>query len=307
MKPPHKIKHMPLGLNRSHVLAVFFILWTITLSSIPDNLAVISDYFSFFFLGILGALFANATGAGGGVVFIPMFNQLGFTDIQAVATSFSIQCFGMTAGALAWFRSYQKETQPLATWQSFWPIIMVTSLTSILGLWTAYLSNIHAPAALHESFSLFSIALGIGILVSVYVAHQGKPREKAPFIDLIALALIGYFGGLITAWLSVGVGELMAIYLIIRRYEVAFAVATAVLVSAFTVWASTVQHWLIDPQYYWQVILFAGPGALLGGVAGRKVVSYLPARRLKIFFALWILIVGISTSGIPDLIKSWWQ
>ena len=92
-----------------------------------------------------------------------------------------------------------------------------------------------------------------------------------------------------------GVGEVMAIYLILRRFDVAMAVASAVLVSAFTVWASTPQHWFLEPNVYWQVLLFAGPGALIGGFVARKLVAMLSARKLKVFFALWVLIVGIST------------
>ncbi|WP_232824718.1 sulfite exporter TauE/SafE family protein [Algibacillus agarilyticus] len=307
MKTQYKITALPFHTNRANIIAVFFIIWGITLSTIPNTLVILTDYFSFFFLGILGATFANATGAGGGVVFIPMFNQLGFSEAQAVATSFTIQCFGMSAGAIAWYSHYQKERKTDSNWQAFWPIITLATIASILGLWTTYGLNLNSPASLHESFSLFSIFLGVCILASVYLINAGHVQKKLRPLDIIALAAISYVGGLITAWLSVGVGELVAIYLIVRRYEVTLAVATAVVISAFTVWASTPQHWFIAPEYYWQVILFAGPGAVIGGFVARKLVAALSARRLKIFFALWILIVGISTSSIPRYIHTLFQ
>ena len=54
----------------------------------------------------------NLTGAFGGVVFILLFNQLNFTEQQSIATSFAIQCFGMTAGAFTWwFHYHSKKTQ----------------------------------------------------------------------------------------------------------------------------------------------------------------------------------------------------
>ena len=43
--------------------------------------------------------------------------------------------------------------------------------------------------------------------------------------DSVALLLIGFIGGAITAWLSVGVGELVAVYLIMRGFNVTFAIA----------------------------------------------------------------------------------
>ncbi|NTS76830.1 sulfite exporter TauE/SafE family protein [Catenovulum sp. SM1970] len=286
---------MPLGLKRFPVLVVGLTLWLITLFSIPNTFDVISDYFSFLFLGVLGAIFANSTGAGGGVVFIPMFNQLGFTELQAVATSFTIQCFGMTAGALTWCAFYRREKAYDEHWQAFKPIVLVTLLPTILGLWSVYGFDLASPSSLHHVFSIFSIVLGVGILFSVYKIKHDKAPDLLKWYDVVALILIGYFGGIITAWLSVGVGEVMAIYLILRRFDVTMAVASAVVVSAIIVWTSTPQHWLFEPNVYWHVVLFAGPGAVLGGLLARHLVARLSARRLKVFFALWVLIVGIAT------------
>ncbi len=41
------------------------------------------DYWLFSFLGVIGAIFANSTGAGGGVVFIPMFAKTLVTHMSA--------------------------------------------------------------------------------------------------------------------------------------------------------------------------------------------------------------------------------
>ena len=72
-------------------------------------LSLLFDYGGFVFLGLLGAIFANATGAGGGVVFIPFFNQLEFSSVTSIATSFAIQCCGMTAGAITWWTFYRRH------------------------------------------------------------------------------------------------------------------------------------------------------------------------------------------------------
>ena len=58
-----------------------------------------------------------------------------------------------------------------------------------------------------------------------------------------------------TAWLSVGVGEFVAFYLILRRYDVTLAVAIAVVISAATVWSAAPQHFLIDPRAAWGVVV----------------------------------------------------
>jgi len=67
------------------------------------------------------------------------------------------------------------------------------------------------------------------------------------------------------------------------------AVAAAVVVSAITVW-SAIGH--LHQDIYWQVLFFAGPGALLGGIFAKTLVTYMSATRLKLFFSLWLLISG---------------
>jgi uncharacterized membrane protein YfcA len=101
--------------------------------------------------------------------------------------------------------------------------------------------------------------------------------------------LIGVFGAAVTAWLSVGVGELLVIYLLLRHFDISMAVAAAVIVSAISVWAA-IGH--VSHDIYWQVVLFAGPGAVLGGIFAKTVVTHLSATKLKVFFAFWLLISG---------------
>ena len=252
------------------------------------------DYAIYSLLGVLGAIFANSTGAGGGVIFIPMFNQLEFTELQVVATSFGIQCFGMTAGSITWWLHYRNEKQELVLWSGFKRIIVVAILASIAGIWLTYLFDVSSPASLHQSFSWFSLLLGLFIVASVYLIRPKREASQLQWFDYIAITFICLFGGAITVWLSVGVGELLAIYLILRRFDVTMAVAAAVIVSAFSVWSAIWQHTLMSFNVYWQVVIFAGPGAVVGGILAKTLVSYLSARKLKLFFAFWLVIIGVA-------------
>lgn len=282
----------PMRATNPKFVAALLALWFSLLVLSPDTLSNLFQYAVFSLLGVLGAIFANSTGAGGGVIFIPMFNQLEFTEQQAIATSFAIQCFGMTAGALTWRFHYQLEKASAALWPSFYQIITLSAVASIIGLWAVYGLEISPPASLSYSFSWFSFLLGLTI---IYIAVVIKPKpihQQVTTLDFVMIGLISFFGGSITAWLSVGVGELIAIYLIIRRFDVNMAVAVAVIVSAITVWAAIWQHTLIEFNVYWQVVLFAGPGAILGGVLAKVIVAKMSAKRLKIFFAFWLLVIG---------------
>lgn len=269
----------------------------------PEALVLIRDYAGFSFLGIIGAIFANATGAGGGIVFMPFFNQLGFSITTSVATSFAIQCCGMTAGAVTWWafhRQMKSQNHPEANqWQSLTKILWATVPFSLLGLWSVQLnpeffSHFSDPDSLHTGFGVFSMALSLAIFCSVLLLPNQLFRFQLSKIDIFALMAIATIGGGITAWLSIGVGELVAVYLIIRRFNVAFAIAAAVILSAFTVWAGVVFHILLTQAVYWPVVLFAGAGAIVGGVLAKQLVLYFSARNLKLFFAGWIFILGVS-------------
>lgn len=260
----------------------------------PDLLAGdLAECFSFLGLGVLGAIFANSTGAGGGVVFIPAFAQLGLSETQAVATSFGIQCFGMTAGALTWARFYRREQMPLGHWRALLPLLLLCSIPSISGLWTVYTLDISAPAAVTPLFATFSLFLGTSILMAVVLRENGRLRASLSPLDLLALPVIAYCGGAVTAWLSVGVGEFVAFYLILRRYDVTLSVAVAVIISAITVWSAAPEQLFFSQQADWQIIAFAGPGAVVGGLIARHLVLRLGAHRLKLFFGGWLLIIGL--------------
>jgi uncharacterized membrane protein YfcA len=279
----------PIRLTNPKFISVFILLWSALLYVGHQRLYALFDYWLYSFLGVLGATFANATGAGGGVIFIPMFTQLNFTEQQSIATSFAIQCFGMTAGAVTWSHHYYSQKRTLRLWQGYKRIVTVTSLSSVLALTGVFFFHASSPSSLHNGFSWFSLLLGLFIILTVYLIKPHRERSKIYLFDYLALVLIGLFGGAITAWLSVGVGELLVIYLILRRFDINMAIASAVVVSAISVWVAIVQ---VHQDVYWQVLLFAGPGAVIGGIFAKTLVAHMSATKVKLFFAVWLLITG---------------
>ncbi|MEP0357044.1 sulfite exporter TauE/SafE family protein [Paraglaciecola sp.] len=279
-------------------------IWFGIFISLSQPFSVLQDYGTFAFLGVIGAIFANATGAGGGVVFMPFFNQLGFSVTTSVATSFAIQCCGMTAGALTWYVHFKQLTRYKLTeadeWEVLPKILMLVIPASVLGLCfvqfnSQSLQQLSDPNTLHLGFGLFSMCLSLGIIGSVFWVKTQSFNTSLYFIDYVSLIIVGLIGGGITAWLSIGVGELIAVYLIVRRFNVAFAIAVAVIVSAFTVWAGIVYHIVVTAAVQWPVVLFAGAGAIIGGVLAKKLVLYFSPKNLKLFFAVWIFILGLTS------------
>ena len=308
------------------IRGLIFVSWCVVLITLQDPVRLFVDYAAFAMLGVLGAVFANATGAGGGVVFVPFFNHMGFSPSATVATSFAIQCFGMTAGAFTWWRfhkmqslsqgenrsaeQYQDKASSkfalqsakhlhLNQWQGLYSVLLLSIPASVTGLLIAQFNPAwFGPLAkgdmLHIGFGVFSILLAICMFFMVAVTGRKPPITQLRPLDSILLPIICICGGIITAYLSIGVGELLAVYLIIRGFNVTFSIACAVMLSAATVWSGVIHHVMVSQAIYWPVVLFAGPGAIIGGVLAKRLVLHFSPKHVKLFFASWILILGLS-------------
>lgn len=245
-------------------------------------------------LGVCGAIFANLSGAGGGVVFIPAFSYFKLTPDEALASSFGIQTFGMTAGAITWYLHYRRSHQQDPTWSPLFLIVALTAIPSVAGIWTAYGGFAKAPASLHEVFGAFSMVLGAALLAQVLIFKpQIQLHKTLEPIDYVAMILIGFFGGVVTAWLSVGVGEILVLYLIFRGFCTTMSVAAAVTVTAITVWSSAIEHFVFNDFVVWKVVLFAGPGAIIGGILARTIAGRITTKSLKVVLGAWIFLMGL--------------
>ncbi|MAD18025.1 MAG: sulfite exporter TauE/SafE family protein [Alteromonadaceae bacterium] len=316
--------------SAGQIRGFLIVTWCAVLAFQQEPIQLFTQHAAFAFLGVMGAVFANATGAGGGVVFVPFFNQMGFSPAATVATSFAIQCFGMTAGAITWWRfhvaqsgddvqpiehfdeiSAQRsdendtrdkratETLHITQWQSLYPVLLLSIPASIVGLLIAqfnpsWFGVLAQGDKLHIGFGVFSILLAISMFLMVAMTGRSTLKLRLRPLDSILLPIICICGGVITAYLSIGVGELMAVYLIMRGFNVTFSIACAVILSAVTVWSGVAHHVLVSHAIYWPVVLFAGPGAVVGGILAKRLVLHFSPTHLKLFFASWILVLGVS-------------
>ena len=273
------------------------------------------SYWPFFFLAMLGAVVANATGAGGGIVFVPAFNMLNLSGQQIIGTSFAIQCFGMTAGALAWYRYAKQQRQQATTnppeepnpakepWQQYGQLVFLFVVPSVVGvLLGQYVLPLDSLDTVKQVFKVFSAIFGVAILLTTVYLNRASHCQQTALaftsglrVTAMAVSLIG---GLITAWLSIGVRELVAVMLILMRYPVRLAVGVAVTVSAISVWFG-VQLYLWAPAdlslhthttINIHILVFAAPAAVIGGTVAKHILALFSPTQVKVFIAAWILL-----------------
>ena len=263
---------------------------------VEDPIELILGYGQFFLLGLAGAIVANSTGAGGGVVFIPAFTSMGVVGVSALGTSLAIQSFGMTAGSISWLHSIHthqhggKQAVKLTH-----RLLLLAGLSSVAGMLSAQYLFAAPTWPVDAIFKVFSIIFGLVLLFTILQrkaqshTHYSLRRRDQPLI-----ALVCFFGGVITSWISVGSGEWLAILLFFLGYPTMVVVCVAVCISSMTVLVGLPYHiWVVD-SVSWKILLFAAPAAVVGGSIARLLAQRLGPVRLKSFFAVWVLATGLA-------------
>ena len=144
-------------------------------------------------------------------------------------------------------------------------------------------------------FKIASLILGLFLLVFTWVQRNAPASGRTLFVtrvDIYVLMVIGIVGGFVTALFSVGIGEFLAIYLLLRRYPTRIAVAVAVWVSVVCVLVGVwfnIQVGFLKPE----VALIAIPGAIIGGFIAKFIATGLGSLWLKTLAALWITLSAI--------------
>lgn len=252
-------------------------------------------------IGLLGATIANTSGTGGGVVFVPVFNALRHAGImsldrtQVTAASFMIQCFGMTMGALRWSTGLHRMApaeRPVAA-RDFWSVVaLVMVLAAPVMLATQRLATFD-PHRVLLWFKGFSVLLGLAVIVTTWTVNRDRAtRADLAREDLIVLAALALVGGFVTALFSVGVGELVALYLFIRHYPLVLCTGTAVVISSLSMLLGAPYH-VLAGHVAWEVVVLAAPGAMLGGYLARPIALRLGANAMKTLDGCWIVASGL--------------
>ena len=280
--------------------SILLAVWLLLLLLVPYDADLLRRLWFLPGIGVIGAIIANTSGTGGGVVFVPAFNALrewsvmDLQPLQVVGVSMAIQSFGMTMGALRWTdRLYhQPEPAPLharvAPRDFFTVALAVLALSLPAMLLTQRLTAFDQHAVL-MGYKAFSILLGLALIASTWTVNLTRPeRGTLRRGDLVVLILLAIPGGILTALFSVGVGEMVALYLFIRHYPVLLCTGAACVISSVSVIAGSVWH-IGAGTIQWEVVLLAGPAAAVGGFFARPIALWLGARRLKTLDGAWIV------------------
>jgi len=250
-----------------------------------DPIALFRRNWVFIPVGFCGAILGNISAVGGGIVFIPVIIFLfHLPPVTALKIALASQSWGMTSGAIGWI---QKRVVPLRALKLTVPGLLIGSCISSL--------VIHPSALLVKLlFGPVSILLGVLTIVLSRRAMKSAARTEIPPRAALPLFCISLIGGLITGWIAIGEGELVAALLMLAYgLNVTACIGLGVvLLSINSIFLTLLHHFFLG-GIPWNIAAFTG----LGCVFGARLAPHLSRRSnplgLKTIFAVIAIGDGI--------------
>jgi uncharacterized protein len=264
-------------------LLALTLLWaTVYFVVFPDPVGLAARNWPLVLVGVVGAIIGNMTAIGGGIVFIPLLMFVYHLDpVSALKLAFVTQAVGMTSGATGWL---QRKAVPLE-------LLKWTIPSLILG--TAISTFVIHPQPLLVKGLFGPVSLLVGILTLVTLDRKGT-LDTLPGRALIPLFLMSIVGGVITGWVAIGEGEIIAAFCMLAYgLKADRAVGLGVVLLSVNSILLALIHSLYFGGVPWDMAIFTILGVLWGGRMGPFISQWVSSRRLKIVFAWVALLDGL--------------
>ncbi len=267
-------------------LLLFVVGWAVCYFSLAhDPCALFKRHWLFIFVGFGGAILGNISAVGGGIVFIPVLMFLfHLPPVASLKVALASQSLGMTSGAIGWI---QKNVVPFYALKLTVPGLLLGSLISSLVF--------HPNALLVKLlFGPVSILLGVLTIILAKKTPKAITLAEVPPSARVALFVISFLGGIITGWIAIGEGELVAaLLMLVYGVNVTACIGLGVLLLSINSIFLTLIHCLFLGGIPWDIAAFTG----LGCVFGARLAPYLSRRSnpmvLKTIFAVIAIGDGI--------------
>jgi uncharacterized protein len=267
-------------------LLVFAMAWAaVYFTAAHDPIALFKKNWVYIPVGFCGAILGNISAVGGGIVFIPVIIFLfHLPPVTALKIALASQSWGMTSGAIGWL---QKKVVSLRALKYTVPgLLLGSSIGSLV---------IHPSALLVKLlFGPVSILLGVLTIVLSVKARKSAVRMEIPQSAAVPLLITSFVGGLITGWIAIGEGELVAaLLMLVYGVNVPTCIGLGVLLLSINSIFLTIIHQFWLGGIPWDIAAFTG----LGCVFGARLAPYLSRRSnplvLKTIFASIAICDGI--------------
>lgn len=237
--------------------------------------------------GLVSGVLAGFLGIGGGVVLVPLLVTLGYTPVQAVATS----SLGILINSI--FGSYQNWKMG---YLHFKPIIY-------LGLPAIVTAQIGVYLASRIPSYLLLFLFGILLLFNIYLVQlrnrllakqsvtNAKPAKA--FNPIVSRIFTGSAAGILAGLFGVGGGVIMVpLQMLLLGEKIKVAIQTSLAVIVLTAVSACVGHALDGNVLFMEGILL-GSGGLLGVQVSTRTLPKLPDKLVSLIFRGFLAILSV--------------
>jgi len=256
-------------------LLLFVAGWLVVFArAFPDPVLLASRNWPLIGVGFAGALLGNATAVGGGLVFVPVMTLVyGMAPLLSLKLALASQVFGMTSGAVAWAQRRMVPVEGLA------PAIPGMLLGSLFGTFVVRPDSVLVKSV----FGPISITIGVAILI--LLRHHGV-RDRIPANAGLALFLAAVIGGMITGWVAIGQGEVIAAVLMLAfGLRTERSIGLGVVMLSLNSILLVLIHQFVWGDIPWEMAMFTGFGCVFGARMGPYLTQWIDQRKIKMVFA----------------------
>ena len=257
---------------------LFFAAWIVgCLALTPDFLGLVRQNWIYVPIGVAGGFVGNISAVGGGIVFIPCVVFLfHVAPVTALKIALGTQAFGMTSGALGWTRRNAVPSRALKV--ALPGLLIGSSISSLI---------IH-PSALIVKALFGPVSIFVGLL-TLFITLRYRPAGGAiepPRRALGPLFVTSLIGGMITGWVAIGEGELVAaLLMLVYGVDAYTCIGFGVLLLAVNSIYLAVLHQFLLGGLPWPILEFTVFGAVFGARLAPWVSRFVAPHVLKLLFA----------------------
>jgi len=281
-------------------LVVFTLVWLVVyIRFFPSPGALAARNWPLVLIGVAGATIGNLTAIGGGLVFVPtMIFVYSANPVAALKLAFVTQAVGMTSGATGWL---SRGEVPLRLLKWTVPPLIVGALIS---------SFVYRPNPMLVKGLFGPITIIAGLLTLYTLDRKGGLPDLPPKAN-VWIALVALIGGIITGWVAIGEGEIVAAFCMLAYHLNANrALGLGVVLLSINSIFLALLHSFVFGGVPWQWAIFTMLGVLWGGRLGPFVGQWFSMHTAKKVFAVIAVLDGLlillQALGVLARIKAAW-
>ena len=239
-------------------------------------------------VALLAGIFAGLTGAGGGLILVPLLVYLGYSPLEAVATSSIAVMISAIAATAMNSRDHK------IPWQRVLRLSVPAMLLAPIG---ALVASKSPEIALLVAFCALNV-LNIYLLGRRSRLSNTGPQTETELDTNVAgkVLVVGGSGGLLAGLFGVGGGLVMVplqVQWLATPIQAAARISLAVIIfsSAGAILGHAVSG---EGSLHWATGLILGIGGVVGAPLGAKILNRISQRTSTIIFQITLLAVTIS-------------